>query len=242
MDFVSLKSSWLFFPSLQFPVAQRVHGMPQFVMRSAWQTSNMNMRVSFSFPIHVLVNSLSTVDIMSLDTVTFTQWKLSRSLNNIGSSLFSFAKLQTFNQKINEEIMLFHVCFKDTTWTKHTHFAQMQWRIIWTFIFWVQNRLVNLRQRSLKTKKRNICPLKTKQPAPKPIHCYHDCSLRTKDACIMKKGSVRKSCQEQTTLIIVINYHHQFFSTRKLRHGLRTEYVCTMRRGLYRILLGTDNT
>ena len=68
----------------------------------------MNMRVSFSFPIHVLVNSLSTVDIMSLDTVTFTQWKLSRSLNNIGSSLFSFAKLQTFNQKINEEIMLFH--------------------------------------------------------------------------------------------------------------------------------------
>ena len=64
---------------------------------------------------HVLVNSLSTVDIMSLDTVTFTQWKLSRPLNNIGSPLFSFAKLHTWcNQKINEEVTLFHVCFKDT--------------------------------------------------------------------------------------------------------------------------------
>ena len=55
----------------------------------------MNIRLSLSFPIHVLVNSLSTVDIMSLDTATFTQWKLSRPLNNIGSSLFSFAKLRT---------------------------------------------------------------------------------------------------------------------------------------------------
>ena len=42
----------------------------------------MNTRVSFSFPKHVLVNSLSTVDIMSLDTVTFTLWKLSKLLNN----------------------------------------------------------------------------------------------------------------------------------------------------------------
>lgn len=92
---VSLKSSWLYFPSLQVPVVQRVGGMPQFVMRSAWQTSNKNIRVSLSFPIHVLVDSLSTVDIRSLDTVTFTQWKLSRPLNNTGSSLFLFAKLHT---------------------------------------------------------------------------------------------------------------------------------------------------
>ena len=32
-----------------------------------------SIRVSLSFPIHVLVNSLSTVDIMSLDTITFSQ-------------------------------------------------------------------------------------------------------------------------------------------------------------------------
>ena len=40
-----------------------------------------------------------------------------------------------------------------------------------------------------------------------------------KDACIIKKGPVWKSCQEQTTVIIVVNYHHQFFPTSKLRHG-----------------------
>ena len=93
--YVSLKSSWLYFPSLQVPVVQRVDGMPQFVMRSAWQTSNMKIRVWLSFPIHVLVNSLLTVDILSLDTITFTHWKLSRPLNNIGSSLILFAKLHT---------------------------------------------------------------------------------------------------------------------------------------------------
>ena len=129
--------------------------------------------------------------------------------------------------------MLFHdVCFKDTTWIKHMHFAQMQWRINWTFIFWVQNRHVNLRPRRLKTKK-NIQPLKTKHPAPKAHSLLPGCSLWTQDACIMKKGCVWKPCREQTTLIIiVINYHHQFFPTRKLRHGFRTDNVCTMRRGL----------
>ena len=54
-----------------------------------------SIRVSLSFPIQVLANSLSTMDITSLDTITFSQWKLSRPLNNIGSSLFSFAKLHT---------------------------------------------------------------------------------------------------------------------------------------------------
>ena len=58
-----------------------------------------SIRVSLSFPIHVLVNSLSTVDIISLDTITFSQWKLSRPLNNIGSSLFSFAKLHHQTRK-----------------------------------------------------------------------------------------------------------------------------------------------
>ena len=57
------------------------------------------IRVSLSFPIHVLVNSLSTVDFISLDTITFSQWKLSRPLNNIGSSLFSFAKLHNQTRK-----------------------------------------------------------------------------------------------------------------------------------------------
>ena len=47
-----------------------------------------SVRVSLSFPIHVLVNSLLTVDIMSLDTITFSQWKLSRPLNNIGRGEF----------------------------------------------------------------------------------------------------------------------------------------------------------
>ena len=93
--YFSLKSSWLYFRSLQIPVVQRVDAMPQFVMTSAWQTSNMNIRVSLSFPIHMQVNSLFTLDIMSLNTITFSQWKLSRPLNNIGSSLFSFAKLHT---------------------------------------------------------------------------------------------------------------------------------------------------
>ena len=58
-----------------------------------------SIRVSLSFPIHVLVNSLSTVDIISLDTITFSQWKLSRPLNNIGNSLFSFAKLHHQTRK-----------------------------------------------------------------------------------------------------------------------------------------------
>ena len=152
--YVSLKSNWLYFPSLQVPVVQRVGGMPQFVMRSAWQTSNTNIRVSLSFPTHVLVNSLSTMDIMSLDTVTFIQWNFPDLWITLVGLYSRSQNCTTCNQKINEEIMLFHdVCFKDTTWTKHMHFAQMQWRINWTFIFWVQNRHVNLRPPSLKTKK-----------------------------------------------------------------------------------------
>jgi len=54
--------------------------------------------------------------------------------------------------------------------------------------------------------------IKSKRTWPVP-------QTRTIDACIMKKWPVWKSCREQTTLIIVINYRHQFFPTCKLRHG-----------------------
>ena len=41
-----------------------------FVIKSSRKTSNTNTRVLFSFPVNVLVNSLSTVNIMCTDTVT----------------------------------------------------------------------------------------------------------------------------------------------------------------------------
>ena len=51
-------------------------------VKSSRKTSNTNTRDIFSFPVHVLGNSLSTVDIRSIDTFKFTLWKLCRLMND----------------------------------------------------------------------------------------------------------------------------------------------------------------
>ena len=52
-----------------------------FVNKSSWQASNTNTRILFPVSVHVLFNSLCTVNIMSLDT-DLILWKLSRLLND----------------------------------------------------------------------------------------------------------------------------------------------------------------
>ena len=54
-----------------------VHGIEKstlyptyFVVKSSLKASNTNTRILFSFPVHVLFNSLSIMDIMALDIVT----------------------------------------------------------------------------------------------------------------------------------------------------------------------------
>ena len=140
--------------------------------------------------------------------------------------------------------MLFHVCFKDTTGTKHMHFAQMQWRINWTFLFWVQNWHVNLRPQSLKRKK-HIQPLKTKQPGPKVLSLLLLLFLENKRCMHNEEGICTEILPERdktnnsntlsSSIFLYLQAQAFCFWEQKL-------YACTMRRGLYRILLGTDNT
>ena len=78
------------------PWQREKHSFSASVCHEVFMTDTKHEYKSFTFLCHTCAGEFTvTVDIMSLDTVTFTQWKLSRPLNNIDSSLFSFVKLHT---------------------------------------------------------------------------------------------------------------------------------------------------
>ena len=116
---------------------------------------------------------------------------------------------------------------KTHTWTKYWHFAQMQFRINWTFIFWAQNpQFVNLRLEGFRLTKKQTKHSTSKNKAhiaPKAHSLLPLLFLIMKKRCMHNEEG---TCMEillgpdNTTVVIVINYHHQFFfPTCKLRQG-----------------------